>query len=320
MTSFFGKMPARGDFVRLNIKGRDTFDFTNYLETALETLREGKLELPQQPIHFFFRQEGARAGLVGLMRPSQDKVGRKFPAAIFAPFELRQASEQFAVIPEAFSGFFTAVEALGKELETLSVEELEARLQSLPVPRAADFSRAEKAVRRVMDAPTAQATNTTLFGPGAEMRHYYAFSTLAMACGQAAKAPNDKLGVTLDCPTRDPAHVTGWLEAVKTLSGKRAFPPSFFWSAGEQSKSYGSVKIDRLPSGDPPRMLVAFGAPPPLMLSYFAKPDLENNKLWPLYSDHTKALELTKAKLTPQQLAAMDDASGSWGAIVATFA
>ena len=97
-------------------------------------------------------------------------------------------------------------------------------------------------------------------------------------------------------------------------------PPCLFWTGGGESKSYGSIKLDRVDSGPPPRLLVAFGAPPPMALAYIAKPDIDHNKLWPLHSDHTKALELTKQKLNPKQLAALDDPQGSLAAIIQTFA
>jgi type VI secretion system protein ImpM len=284
----------------------------------LEALRQNNAEIPKTPIHFIYRQPGGKNALVGVMRASKDKVGREFPAALFASVEVGMLSAQLGNVPFLFGGFLG--EALGclNALDQLSAEELEARIEKMTLPGNADLARAQQNQKRIRGSECAPF-NQAVFGQQSDNRHYYGYYTLAMAIAQSRKAPESKPGITLECPCKDESHIALWLEVIHGLVEKKGPWPCVFWCQGTASKSYGSVTIERLAQSGQPKLYVAFGAPSPQALLYIAKPDVDNSKLWPLYSDHAKALELTKTKLTDKQRQVLDDPTASVAAVVAAF-
>jgi len=86
VTGFYGKLPARGDFVRVGLPRDFTDPWDEWLQTVLAGSREmmGEFWLPaflEAPVWRFAlpaRMCGSRA-VLGLMLPSVDHAGRYFP-------------------------------------------------------------------------------------------------------------------------------------------------------------------------------------------------------------------------------------------------
>jgi type VI secretion system protein ImpM len=100
----YGKLPARGDFVRAGLPGSFVAPWDAWLQRMLATSRErlGEAWLPawlEAPVWRFALAPGLSGAdaVLGVMLPSVDRVGRYFPltlAALFAPnAEAGQAPE-----------------------------------------------------------------------------------------------------------------------------------------------------------------------------------------------------------------------------------
>jgi type VI secretion system protein ImpM len=89
----FGKLPARGDFVRIGLPGRFVVPWDAWLQRVLAASRQrmGARWLPaflEAPVWRFTLPPGACGGgaVLGLLMPSVDRVGRYFPLTLAAVF------------------------------------------------------------------------------------------------------------------------------------------------------------------------------------------------------------------------------------------
>ncbi|HSU06822.1 MAG TPA: type VI secretion system-associated protein TagF [Acetobacteraceae bacterium] len=102
----FGKLPARGDFVRVGLPGNFVEPWDAWLQQGLTNARArmGERWLPtflEAPVWRFSLPSGACGigAVLGLMLPSVDRVGRYFPltlAAVFPPGHAAPGPEQGA--------------------------------------------------------------------------------------------------------------------------------------------------------------------------------------------------------------------------------
>lgn len=91
VAGFYGKLPARGDFVRAGLPREFTDPWDDWLQTVIAGSRSimGEAWLPaylEAPIWRFALPPGMCGGLaaLGLMLPSVDKAGRYFPLTFTA--------------------------------------------------------------------------------------------------------------------------------------------------------------------------------------------------------------------------------------------
>ncbi|MCO6415521.1 type VI secretion system-associated protein TagF [Siccirubricoccus sp. KC 17139] len=136
---FYGKLPARGDFVGQGLAGSFTRPWDKWWQQAIATSRDllgprWKPAWMEAPIWRFLLPAGAcgPAAMLGLWMPSVDRAGRLFPLTFARPAEGHPAG--FAA---AQAGWLALAEAAGLaalELE-LGPAELAARLAG-PEPEA----------------------------------------------------------------------------------------------------------------------------------------------------------------------------------------
>jgi type VI secretion system ImpM family protein len=124
---FFGKLPQFGDFVRHQAGAP--------IVLALdEWLREGAVALADAMpwARFLFHECGSWECLVGALRPSEDRTGRRFP---FAAFAQRECGPWHPLAPILFAGWLADLtNFLGQATELASQDALVARTEALPPP------------------------------------------------------------------------------------------------------------------------------------------------------------------------------------------
>jgi len=137
----YGKLPARGDFVSRRLDS----DFINGWDAWLQRLMSESREalgarwlecFLSAPVWRFAIPAGmfSKAGWVGLLLPSVDRVGRYFPLTIAAPVH-----EDRINVPSTLSkawGWLDSIDRLAIEALTpqLDLELFDRRLAELPVP------------------------------------------------------------------------------------------------------------------------------------------------------------------------------------------
>ncbi len=138
---FYGKLPARGDFLRNGLPRSFTDPWDAWLQTAISASRsalgEDWLESwMEAPVWRFALPDGAcgPTAMLGLWMPSVDRAGRHFPLTLgllvpgAAPADL--AAQGSAWLDAAEQAGLDALALLG------APEDLAARLETIPPPAA----------------------------------------------------------------------------------------------------------------------------------------------------------------------------------------
>ncbi len=102
----FGKIPTQGDFIRHHAEPFTFAGLDRWLQEGLATLGRTGVEL--HPARFLFLAGDAVLG--GVLVPSRDRVGRRFPLAVFVV--LAEVRELAALAPLLLGEFMAAAEAV----------------------------------------------------------------------------------------------------------------------------------------------------------------------------------------------------------------
>lgn len=278
----FGKIPAKGDFVRHNVVDDAARSFEQWVQESNDALRGANAELPEHPVRVVFTPPGSSKTVVAAVVPSQDQVGRKYPLVLFTLLPSSDGASHFSTLPVAYAPFLDAAVALGRQAASMELDPLKAALDALPTPNGAELTRAQDIGNKTLAHPLADEVHARLFGTGVDGMHLYAYQTFLTACQDAVKNDPGKASTVLDCPIHVDVDLFVWLELGRRVYGFPPAHPSYFWME------------------DPaPRLLLSLGPAPLNVLQFLAKPDLENQRLWPLTTVREKAVDAAKGNLGP---------------------
>jgi len=138
---FYGKLPARGDFLSRRLDAEFIAGWDEWLQRAVRESREALGErwlecFLSAPVWRFVLPAGmhSKPGWVGLMVPSVDRVGRYFPLTLAAPLH-HEAIDLAATLAGAL-GWLDSVEALALEALTpeLDFDAFDQRLAAIALP------------------------------------------------------------------------------------------------------------------------------------------------------------------------------------------
>jgi len=138
MTGFYGKLPAKGDFLSRNLPRAFVDTWDDWLQTGMhesrQSLGDDWLQIYlTSPLWRFILPPGACTdnAWAGVLMPSVDKVGRYFPMAVVAPLSTPFSSLATA---SGSQSWFESVEAIllnALDDETLDLDAFDQQLQSL---------------------------------------------------------------------------------------------------------------------------------------------------------------------------------------------
>jgi type VI secretion system protein ImpM len=280
----FGKIPDEGDFVSHNATDPAVPALDQWLQNAIDKARHaGSEELPAGTIRFVFRSTDAKTALIGVMRPSQDAVGRVFPLCVFISVSAPKLAARFSSLPLLFHDFFESAAELLDSAGERSLEELCEELEAIEPPNL-DLEEAEESLRPILSASRGADSWERLFGTDNLTSRFYALQTFGAACRAVQREDLSKSGATIDCPVANPDDVVFWLHLAQTLLGWKKAPPSFFWIDGES-----------------PRLVLSLGPATPVVLLSLLQPNLDSPKLWSLKTQDTAAREAAKGSFQPNQ-------------------
>jgi type VI secretion system protein ImpM len=314
----FGKIPAQGDFVRLNASTPAALAFDAFLQESLDGLRRTGGDLVPEPVRFAFFDASGGTGVCGVFAPSRDSVGRSYPLSVFAPLA---SARDVAALPIVTRQFMEAAGELLAEAESLGAPAIASRVRDLP--GLSEDGAGGETLRRLLDGTGAAWLWQTMFPDEPLPSAAYAVHTAKLACDSAGARASAGTGVILDCPTPNEPAALFWLATVEALLGGGggvgggangggggasagppavaaagwngavpAVAPSFFWSA-----SHGG------------RMLIALGRPPSSLLTYLTRPEASSTRLWPLATQIPAARQSALRDIAPdlrQALASPD--------------
>ena len=255
----FGKIPSQGDFVRTPSPSDELLAFEQWLARAMERAedRGGNAfkDAFQKGPSFGFVWSGAldkkqRALVGGVMQPSTDAVGRRFPVVIAAalpagPFHAQPHAT--ALVLHEF--FHEAADAAGRARGMRSKEEFHAQVAAVHAPRA------DGSVATRLEGYDAWAKSSAhevweqLFGDDAERASRWALYMLVEAVKpyRGQEAPPLSLGMRVPLGA-DRRHTSAlWIDLVRSAAGWKATVPSLFVPLAREDRS-ALIQL----GGDPP--------------------------------------------------------------------
>jgi len=119
-TAYFGKIPARGDFVKSGTHPQLMASLDGWVARAMEKLGEDPhwktLYDGLEPIRFAFLGSRSRLAIAGYLHPSRDQSGRRFPFLCATSLPVADSLDFITRSPMAFSRIWNAMERLTREL------------------------------------------------------------------------------------------------------------------------------------------------------------------------------------------------------------
>lgn len=299
----YGKIPAQGDFVRVNASDPAALALIQWLADGVDVVQRAGAQLTSDTVFFLYRSQAARSVCVGAFAPSHDSVGRTFPMAVFALMDAAQLAGRFAEVPVAAVNFLAQAADLIARSPHLNASQLSDAVRMLQAPTPADFASATDTCRRTLAGTLGADMQRRLFGDLSQGRQYYAFRTFAEACAQVRGREPQKPGVTLQCPIASDVDLFAWLEATRRSLRWTEAPPGFFWTEGQA-----------------PQLLIALGPAPASVMLYLTGGGSSSAKLWPLWTDRADSIETAARAIPAAQRQALDDPHASLESLVASLA
>ena len=258
----FGKIPAKGDFVRLGGPSPALDRFDRWAQDALLDTKTYRRSLPDTAasptLRVAFVPESGPHVLVGACRLSQDKVGRRYPFFAGRAVDRHLLSAADAPRwPVRWAALFDAAAALveaGTESRA-PLGTLSSRLQALP-PAPASLRQRGDSLRRYDDALRtlpATALWKATWGSADASEKSVLFYRLRHATQAGAGRDPKNCGLVFPLPALsesvEPEHaVAAWAEIAWRTAGRSAHPPSLWWTEPD--------------AGRPGRLGVFFGRVP----------------------------------------------------------
>lgn len=301
----FGKTPSQRDFVRVNIGTPVVRAFDEWLRESVMTLPSMRAHLPPESLPFVYRDSTGAGFLIGVMRGSQDGVGREFPLAVFHHFDGPSHAKNFVGMPRAYAPFFRGANELLDRIDHVDPSQLPRLLEQLPVPpleavnaahehgwQSLARMSADELLDRLFCRPTGNPEGDRWPGD-----HLYGIGMLLTGCYRVAGHPPKGPGVALDCPVTSDAELVFWLELSRRILRWGA-PPSLMWS----QRQY--------------RLILSLGSPSAKLLGVLGTPGTFDDKVWPLLADDEEQIARGARMLTDYQREAVERAGQSGAQLI----
>lgn len=283
----YGKIPAQGDFVRINASDPAAQSLDVWIQESLEALSRVGAEPPSEPVYFMHQGTG-HGVLIGVMLRSGDRVGRVYPLTVFARVDPSTLGGAFSGFPTAYSVFLQDAARLALDLDRVDASLLAVRARALRVPSPAEVAQAGMVCQHVLNVTPAGEIARRLFGETLPGSHVYAFKTVVDACDTTRARP-PRVPITLDCPIASDVDLFTWLELCRRRLMGTGLLPTCVWR--EQGAS---------------RMLVSLGAAQGSMMRYLVQSDAQATQLWPLVTARPEAIEAALHNLAPHHRQALE--------------
>jgi type VI secretion system ImpM family protein len=237
----FGKTPRMGDFLRVGSGGAAGEALEQWVEQGL-AWAEAKRGSSWPSSYgagatyaFVFRPprtSSAKDALVGVIKPSVDAVGRRFPLVVYAPALPRTSVPWPHVLPMALGDFFDAAATLLLEADAVTgITDMQASLQRVPMAHLGDGDRNA----HEYDAWAAATLLTHAWGvvyageqTTSAPRAIHTISA-AVAPFRGEESPATKLGLRLPLGAGGIAAAAFWLDTVRRLARSPSEVRTTFW-------------------------------------------------------------------------------------------
>jgi type VI secretion system protein ImpM len=239
----FGKIPSLGDFVRASSPSEEVLAFEGWLARAMErgeerggnAFKEAFLNGPALGFVWSGPLEKGKRGLLGgVLQPSRDAVGRRFPIVIAVPLPLSPFEKQPHAAALALHDFFAdAASAAARARGAASAADFTAQVSSVQMPKRADG--AVGAYDAWTSSTRAADLWRQLYGDDAERGARWALYLLVEAVRPYRGQELPPLALGMRVPLGPDRRHTGalWIDLVRNAAGwKTTIPSAFFPMTG----------------------------------------------------------------------------------------
>lgn len=236
----FGKIPALGDFVRTPEPSDEMIAFETWLTRAMEAgeargaaFKDGFSNAgPHCFVWSGTIDKKTRGLLAGVVSPSQDAVGRRYPVVVCAPLPTASLATHPHAAPLVLHDFFHhAAEAAARASRMRTVAEFCAQVLSIAPP---SFDSAAASLAKYSSWAKAQRASdvwSSLFGADPERAARFALYMLveATAAYRGQDSPPLSLGVRVPLGS-DPRTIAAmWIDLVRRAAGWKTTVPTVFY-------------------------------------------------------------------------------------------
>ncbi len=273
----FGKIPSYAEFISVGASSATGQSFGRWVQMANDQVARAGCGLPMGPLGFCYRDESATSLLVGVVVGSRDKVGRKFPLAVFCEFDAKPPASAARLV-EALRPVLTQLSVLGLTAGEVDPESLKRAAQRITLPPDTELRDALPTSLDGLESVSLQQVLERLYPEGESIA--YGINVLTRACEQTLR-DGARRPTTLDVTVTSDVELAFWLAGVESRLGPNHGPVSAFWDVPSQ------------------RALVIPGVPDSNTLVFLASAATQNAKLWRASTSSETANEAAWGKLEP---------------------
>ena len=236
----FGKLPATGDFVRLNAGGEELAAFDRWLGGALDFARRSMgpafdAAYPSALGLFIFRGEAKgdempARGLVGAWAASGDNAGRVYPMCVFASYDYTQLVATGPALPIALWPVLAAAYEAATVGRQLGVDAFVDRVSRIALPSLEDPEMASAGYRAWLAQQPVKALWDNGFGTDAS--RFWVFQNIMASVEpfRGHELPKTGLAIRLPLGSGDAYAAAVWLDMTLRLAGWGRTLPNTFWT------------------------------------------------------------------------------------------
>lgn len=310
----YGKLPTYGDFVRFNAAGEVMQDLDSWLQKGLLQASSKNLDesdLSSAPVYrFVYRPPGKNTSLAGVMRPSRDQSGRRFPFIIGVEKEQEIPDVRDAIrIPVRFKAFLDRAERLVRTATAGQVDHRTVMEQLSADGRLpAESPGSDDRYRQYLTDTSFRNFVEQIWDHFEDSRKYIVFRNLLDIVLPLRGVSPVRLSFGLRFPLSirapDPSlAATTWLDMCVRLLEVMDVSLSFFWSSPDSEN-------------ETPYMFLYLQPPPPSAYLSLVQPEVEVDSLYDLErTGHLSAVEAALS-IPPHYAGALESEFISLGAFL----
>ncbi|MGE0326100.1 MAG: type VI secretion system-associated protein TagF [Polyangiaceae bacterium] len=243
IVGYFGKLPKAGDFLRGGVAGEPASGFERWIEQGMVygSTRRGDWQpaFDTGSVHgFIYRAPpnvGAVSVIVGVIRPSRDTVGRRFPLVLFSQVPEPVLAGAPHIAPLLLGDFFELASELLLEAHEMTPDEFRSAVAGIPAPRIDQLATYVAEYNEWVSATPLSTPLSVTYGEpeGAAIPH--AIDTLIQCVAPfiGQEPMSTPLSARLPLGAGGVASAAFWIDVARRIARWRRTVPSAFWSASE---------------------------------------------------------------------------------------
>ncbi len=236
----YGKLPATGDFIRLNAGSEILNAFDSWLGSAISLSRETLGAGFEQAYHpsvgmFIYRGEGTKGdeperGVVGVWAASGDNAGRHYPVTVSVSYDYEQLLSVGPAVPIAVWPFLQGAFELVSHGRTLAVDDFLSRVAQMQAPPLENAQLTTSAYQQWLQNQPMRALWETSYGSDAHRFKVMQSVVASVDIFRGEEFPETSLGIRFPLGAADAYAAAVWMDITLRLAKWERTLLNAFWT------------------------------------------------------------------------------------------